>query len=116
MKIEPNFDKNVYVISLQGKLISQPEVEDLYSHFRRLRDQKIVNVILDLELLDWMGSVGLGALISCVTTIRKSGGDVRLTNLNYKLKNLLSITKLDRVFQIFESVELAAQSFHTITH
>ena len=116
MKIEPEYDKNVYVISIQGKLISQPEVEELYSHFRYLRDQKINNVILNLEFLDWMGSLGLGALISCVTTMRNAGGDVRLSNLNTKLKSLLAMTKLDRVFQIFDSTDLAVQSFNTIAH
>ncbi len=86
MKIEQQAEENVIVVAVQGKLIGETEIQELYSHFHYLRDQKIFRVVLNLQHLDWMGSLGLGALISCVTTMRNAGGDIRLSNLNSKLK------------------------------
>lgn len=116
MNFEQNSDQNIYIISLHGKLISPNEIEELHSHFRYLREQNITRVVLNLESLDWMASNGLGALISCVTTMRNAGGDVRLSNLNPKLKSLVALTHLDKVFNIFESSEMAVQSFFKSTN
>jgi anti-sigma B factor antagonist len=116
MEFEEDTKQNVYVVALHGKLIAQSEIQELQSHFRYLREKKIRRVVLNLEFLDWMGSLGLGALISCLTTMRNAGGDLRLSNLNMKLKSLMKITKLDRVFQTFDSVDVAIQSFDTIAH
>jgi len=116
MQIHQNMDKNVYIIALQGKLVGFQEVEELNSHIRQLKEQNINRVILNLQYLDWLGSIGLGALISFMTTMRNMGGDVRLSNLNEKLRSLLNMTKLDQVFQIFETVDLAVQSYIATTH
>lgn len=116
MIIRQDTGEDVIVVSVQGKLLGEPEIQELYSHFRYLRDQKIFRVVLDLKFLDWMSSIGLGALISCVTTMRNAGGDIRLCNLNQKIKTLVSITRTDNVFQIFDSPELAVRSFNAIRH
>jgi len=116
MKIEQQSEKNVIVVAVHGKLIGETEIQELYSHFHYLRDQKIFRVVLNLQHLDWMGSLGLGALISCVTTMRNAGGDIRLSNLNSKLKSLVSLTNIDHVIQIFDSAEIAVQSFNIIQH
>ena len=111
MKIEKGSDRNVYIVSLHGKLISQGEVEELMSQFRSFRENNVINIILNLEELDWMGSMGLGALISCMTSLRNVGGDLRLANANAKLTSLLKMTRVDSVFQIFENVDMAVLSF-----
>ncbi|MFC2088945.1 STAS domain-containing protein [Calditrichota bacterium] len=116
MIISQDSDEQVIVVTVHGKLIGEPEIQELYSHFRYLRDQKIFRVVLNLQSLDWMSSLGLGALISSVTTMRNAGGDVRLCNLSSKLKSLVAIARLDHIFQIFDSAELAVQSFNTIHH
>lgn len=116
MNLEQKSNQNVYIITLRGKLIGYPEVEELNSHIRYLRGQNVNRVVLDLSYLDWMGSMGLGALISCMTAMRNAGGDMRLSGLNEKIKNLMSMTKLDQVFQIFDSADLAVQSYFITTH
>lgn len=116
MQIDVNSLNSVYVVKASGKLMSPVEVEELTSYFRYLRDKKITRTVLNLQGLDWMGSIGLGALISCVTTMRNAGGDVHLCNLNEKLKSIMKITRLDHVFAIFDSVEQAVHNYNAITH
>jgi anti-sigma B factor antagonist len=61
--------------------------------------------------MDWAGSLGIGALIGCLTAARSAGGDLRLSGLNHKILQLLHITKLDGVFKIYDTVDLAIDSF-----
>ena len=103
--------EEVYVIALQGKLSGDREIEELKYHIRYLQDRNIKNVVLNLMHLDWMASVGIGVLISFLTTMRNAGGDVRLSDLNDKIKNIMAMTHLDQVFQIYDTADLAVQSF-----
>ncbi len=114
IKIFHDPKNNIYVVSANGKLMSPNEVEELTSNFRFLRDKNVNRVVLDLKDLEWMGSIGLGALITCVTTMRNAGGDVYLCNLNEKLTSIMSITQLDHVFRIFDSIELAVQHYNSV--
>ena len=70
-----------------------------------------VNVVVDMSRTTWMNSSGLGMLISGLTTLRSSGGDLRLANLSERLRRPLEITKLDAVFKIFDSVQSAVDSY-----
>ncbi|MCB0283295.1 MAG: STAS domain-containing protein [Calditrichae bacterium] len=116
MQIDVNSVSSVYVVRAKGKLMSPVEVEELTSYFRYLRDKKVTRTVLNLQEMDWMGSIGLGALISCVTTMRNAGGDVHLCNLNEKLRSIMKITRLDQVFAIFDSEELAVQNYSAVAH
>jgi len=111
MDIDQKSENDIYIVSVKGKLMSSADVEELTHHFRYLRDKKVTRVVLNLEGLDWTGSLGLGGLISCVTTMRNAGGDVHLCNLNKKMHSVLAITRLDEVFRIFDSVDQALQGF-----
>lgn len=78
-----------------------------------LKAQNKLNVIVDLAKVKFMNSSGLGMLISGMTTMRNAGGDLRLVNPAAKIKSLLVVTKLITVFQHFDSVQEAAESFKT---
>jgi anti-sigma B factor antagonist len=54
-----------------------------------------------------MDSSGLGLLLSIYATVRGQGGDVKLANIGDRVKDLLKMTKLTEVFQIFEDENLA---------
>ena len=70
LDINKSSENNVVILSLSGKLIGQKEIEQLYFQIRQLQENKVSRIVLNLERLDWMGSLGLGALISCMTISR----------------------------------------------
>ena len=115
LNIDQTSEHNVVILNLTGKLIGQNEIEQLYFQIRQLQENKISRVVLNLERLDWMGSLGLGALISCMTTMRNAGGDIHLCNLNSKIKSILNITRLELVMPVFDSTDTAVQSFFNTT-
>jgi anti-sigma B factor antagonist len=68
-------------------------------------------IILNLEGVSYVDSSGIGELISRHTTTKNQGGQLKLLRLTKKIKDLLMITKLLTVFEIYEDEESAVASF-----
>ncbi len=68
-------------------------------------------IVLDLGGVTYMDSSGLGALVGLYASARNVGADIKLANLSPRLKDMLRITKLFTVFEVFERAEDAAAAF-----
>jgi len=68
-------------------------------------------VILNLKDIDYIDSTGLGTMVICYTTLQKAGGNLKLVHLNRRNIELLLLTKLSTVFQIFGDEQDAVNSF-----
>ena len=69
------------------------------------------NVIFDLEHVDYIDSTGLGSMVICYTTLKKAGGTLKLLNLNKRNIELLLLTKLHTIFEVFSDEQDAVNSF-----
>jgi anti-sigma B factor antagonist len=69
------------------------------------------NVIFDLGQVDYIDSTGLGSMVICYTTIKKQGGALKLVNPNKRNIELLALTKLYTVFEVFTEVTDAVNSY-----
>ena len=101
----------VKVLELSGKItIGEGDVL-----LRKLTDEVLAagtrKIIMNLGSLKYIDSSGIGELVSCYTTIKNKGGSLRLANLHSKIYSLLQLTALITVFEIYDSVEDALQSF-----
>ena len=101
----------VVLLELSGKLMGGPDAALLSEKLHNLVDQKKTKVIADLGKVSWMNSSGLGILIGGLTTMRNSGGDLRLVNVTGKIESLLIITKLIKIFESYNTVDEAVNSF-----
>ena len=70
-----------------------------------------VNVALNLQEVDYIDSTGLGTMVICFTSLQKAGGALKLYNLNRRNIELLLLTKLSTVFNIFQDEQQAINSF-----
>ena len=111
MKLNHREDNGVMVIEPKGKIMGGPESTELHDLLHDLIDQGKKSVVIDLSKVDWMNSTGLGLLISGLTTLRKSGGELKLANVTDKIQSLLTITKLVTIFKSFDTVDEAIKSF-----
>ena len=84
-------------------MVGGPDATLLSEKFRELIAEGKNHILLDMKNVDYMNSSGLGILIAGVTTLRNSGGDLKLLNLVKKLQDLLQITKLHQIFDIYEN-------------
>jgi anti-sigma B factor antagonist len=108
--VEQRFD-DVLVLAFKGKLTGSPETEALHEKLTSYLDEKTKNIVLDLKHVHWISSMGIGAIMRCTMTVRTNGGDLRLTGLSDKVKNILSITQLVGVIHAYDSVKDAIDSF-----
>jgi anti-sigma B factor antagonist len=111
MKLSAREDKGVVILEPKGKIMGGPESTVLHDKLHELINQGKKKVIIDLSKVDWMNSTGLGILISGLTTMRNNGGELKLSNVTEKIQSLLTITKLITIFETFDSVDQAVQSF-----
>ena len=83
----------------------------LHEAVARLLKEGRKNILLNLSGLDYLDSSGIGELVSSFTTVGNQGGKLKLLSLTKKVHDLLSITKLLTVFEVFEDEAKAIQSF-----
>lgn len=67
------------------------------------------NVVIDLSSVDFIDSTGLGVLMGAAKRVRSAGGDIRLVSVGSRLADLIELTRLDRVLDVFDSVDAATE-------
>jgi anti-sigma B factor antagonist len=92
----------VVIIDLSGRLTIGEPVLLLRETLRVQVNDGARNFILNLGDVAYIDSSGLGELVSAYTTVRNKQGDVKLLNLTSKAKDLLQMTKLLTVFDVYE--------------
>src|SRR5260370_19013427 len=97
---------------MKGRITVGKEATALREKIAELTAVAISNVVLNLASVDFIDSTGLGALVVCATSARKAGGSVKLVNLNRRNIELLVMTKLATVFEIFNDEQDAINSYY----
>ncbi|MDX2032751.1 MAG: STAS domain-containing protein [Blastocatellia bacterium] len=101
----------VVILEMAGKITIGEGSVQLREAVGRLRDNNQIKIVLNLGGVTYVDSSGIGELVSCYTTTKNSGGRLKLLNLPKKIKDLLMITKLLTVFEIYEDEQAALESF-----
>jgi anti-sigma B factor antagonist len=99
------------IIELKGKLVGGPLAGQMERTLTNLLNQGKKQFVVDLSRITILNSSGMGILISGFSKVKESGGVLKLANVTGKIKGLLSITKLNSIFELYPSVDEAAQSF-----
>jgi anti-sigma B factor antagonist len=74
-------------------------------------EQGYKNILLNLRDVRHIDSAGVGELMSCYTSVRNRGGQLKLMNLSKNVHNLLQITKLYTIFEVEDDEPTAVASF-----
>ena len=102
---------DVTILDLIGKVTIGEGSVALRTAIRRLLGEGKNKILLNLAGVGYIDSSGIGELVSSYTAINKEGGQLKLLNLTQKLQDLLTITKLLTVFDVYESEAEALNSF-----
>ena len=111
LEIQQREREGIPVLDLRGRITVGQEAAHLRERVGALAAANLKNVILNMAGVDYIDSTGLGALVVCATSLRKSGGNMKLLNLNKRNLELLVITKLATVFDLFTDEQDAVNSF-----
>jgi anti-sigma B factor antagonist len=101
----------VVILELTGKITIGEGSVQLRDTVSRLLESGRNRIILNLGAVSYVDSSGIGELVSRYTTTKNTGGKLKLINLPKKIKDLLMITKLLTVFEIYEDEQAALDSF-----
>jgi anti-sigma B factor antagonist len=110
LEINRHEKEGIVILDLNGRLVVGGA-----SLLREKVNEEVVNghqqLILNLKEVDYIDSTGLGTMVICYTTLQKTGGGLKLVNLNRRNIELMLLTKLSTVFQIFGDEQEAVNSF-----
>ena len=101
----------VMLVDLRGRITLGPETEMVRSRLRQLLNNGQHRIILNLGEVTYLDSVGLSTLVAGYTSARNAGGDLKLLHLPRGVQQLLQITRLSTVFDIYEDLAMAVASF-----
>jgi anti-sigma B factor antagonist len=116
MKIKEKIEGDVAVLTISGNMMGGPETMALHEKVKSLGADGIKRIVIDLKSVKWMNSSGLGVLMACMTTLNNTGGKLKLASVTEKVKSLLVITQLMRIFDTYENAERAVASFYDEQH
>jgi anti-sigma B factor antagonist len=102
---------HVTILDIEGRIVLGDEIHDLRDAVRGLLAQGKKKIILNLAGVDYIDSSGVGELVGSFTTVRNSGGELKLLNLTQKVHDVLHVTKLYTVFDIKDDEFHAVKSF-----
>jgi anti-sigma B factor antagonist len=110
LEISESIREGVVILALKGRLTAGESTA-----LREKVDQAIaaghLNVLFDLTNVDYLDSTGLGGMVICYTTLKRHGGALKLVNPNKRNVELLALTKLHTIFEVFIDPQDAVNSF-----
>jgi len=112
LEIQQRDREGVAVLELKGRITLGKEATALREKVAALSAANINNLVFNMAAVDYIDSTGLGALVMCVTSLRKVGGNVKLVYLNRRNIELLVMTRLATCFEIFTDEGDAVGSYY----
>ena len=103
----------VTLLDLRGRITLDAETEAFRTKLKQLLNAGRHHLILNLGEVTYVDSVGLSSLVAGFTSARTAGGDLKLLHLPRGVHQLLQITRLSTVFDIYEDLESAVKSFQS---
>ncbi len=111
MKINSRNVNGVEVVSLQGKITIGSGDVQLREIIQQCMNEGKSNVLLDMQGVTTIDSSGIGELVGSYTTATNRGGRLKLLHLPPKITDLLQVTQLITVFEVYEDETTAVNSF-----
>ncbi len=102
---------DVNIIDWSGKITLGEGTSAIRTKVRDIVNSGSKKIIMNLADVNYIDSSGVGELVAAYTSVSNQGGKLKLLNLNKKVHQLLTITKLLTVFDVFENENAAVESF-----
>lgn len=111
MTITERKSGDVTILDVEGKILLGEGDVQLKKKIDELLERKEAKLVLNLANVPYMDSGGLGEIVRSYTTVKRSGGELKLLNATQRIQDLLTITKLYTVFDVHDNEDSAVGSF-----
>jgi anti-sigma B factor antagonist len=102
---------SVRIIKITGRLDPGDNADQLYEMVQRFVEEDEIDFLVDLRSVTYISSTGVGSLIKSYRSVLKQKGHLKLLSPSQSVRNILAISKLDGVFEIFSDESEALASF-----
>lgn len=110
MEIELRDEGMIKILTLKGRLDAQVS-GSVKERIHELLAEGATRLILNLEGVDFLDSSGLGALVSSLRKVKEKKGEIKLAGLRPEVRSIFDITRVTRLFTIYEKVQDAVDDF-----
>jgi anti-sigma B factor antagonist len=100
----------IMVVDCSGRVVFGEESASLRDTVKKLLGDT-PKIVLNMREVNFIDSGGLGTLVSLYTTARNAGGALKLASLSQRVGDLLQVTKLVTIFEVFDDEQAAVNSF-----
>ena len=107
-QIEPD----IVVVSIAGRLALGRECQQVEWAVDKLIDESMKKVVFDLSELNYMDSTGLGIIVMCRGKLETAGGELRVASMQPRILELMKMTHLNQIMQLYPTVADAADNFN----
>ncbi len=110
LKLTTRNQDGITVILCNGRIVFGEESSQLRDQVKNTLGQS-KKIVLNLGGVSYIDSGGLGVLVALYTSARASGGDIKLANLTQRVGDILQITKLSTIFEVYDGEQKAINAF-----
>ena len=111
LKMTDSETNGTSVVVLDGRIVLGEESQALRQKLKSLIAEGNTKIILNMDNIKYIDSAGLGILVAAHVSAKLQGASLILSNLGTKFQEILQITKLVTVFQVFNTEAAAVASF-----
>ena len=101
----------VSIVALEGRIVLGEESNSLRERVKGLLGQNKKKIVLNMDNVTYIDSAGLGTLVAAHHSAKSQSASLRLSNLGSKFQEVLQVTKLFTVFDVYDSETAAVRSF-----
>ncbi len=110
MNYQHELKNNVLILNIDGDILGESNGAELVDLVNKQIEGGAKNAAVDLSQVRYMNSTGLSVLISLHNTFKGNGGKLALVNPSEQVSKMLTITKLNTIFSVYSSQEIALTS------
>ena len=110
LKIDHRKSGSVIVVDLSSKIVVGDGAERLLETAKELVRQGERNLLFNMTDVSYVDSAGLGVFVKCYNAASESDGHIKLVNVSGRIRDLLRITKLHTLFEVFDDEAAAVKS------
>jgi anti-sigma B factor antagonist len=111
LKINVRDVDGIGVVGLDGRVVLGDESNALREQVKKMLAAGKKKIVLNMDNVTYIDSAGLGALVAAHHSARTQGASLKLSNLGSKFQEILQVTKLLTVFEVYDSEAAAISSF-----
>jgi anti-sigma B factor antagonist len=111
LNLDVSRTEDIAVVRCRGRIVFGEEADELRRVVLSLLNET-KRIVLNLAWIEHMDSCGLATLVASFISARNRGAEIKFAALSPQARRVLTITHVDRLFEVYDSTEEALESFH----